>query len=376
MPYGFNAQQQALQEAVRAFASVRARPGALERDRTNEFDRLLFGELAERRWTGPLVPLEYGGMGAGALEYAIIIEELAAALAPTPQINVQVEQMILTFGTEEQKRSYLPKLAAGGWVAAEAISEPEAGSTLRTLRTIATRDGDLYVLNGVKSHVNLAAEADLMAVFARAPAGLTVFLLEAGTPGVRFIKQDPIGYRAHPIYDVYLEDCRLPSCSRLGAEGQGYEVFVSTFNLSRIGNASHLIGVARAALQDAVAYISGRRVGTTLVKDFQGIRWIVADLATKLEAAIVVRNYVAWLHDHGYPHAKETAMCKLFAAEVAEEIASKALQITGSHGAYRSQPFEVFWREVKAAQIGGGTSEIMRNLIARMILGKEEDRTS
>ncbi|MDR7482088.1 MAG: acyl-CoA dehydrogenase family protein [Armatimonadota bacterium] len=373
MPYSLTPAQEHLQQEVRAFAQTTARPRALELDRANVLDRELFRAIGERRWAGPIVPREHGGLGGGAVEYALIIEELAAACAPTPQINVQVEKMILDFGTPEQQARYLPRLSDGRWVAAEAISEPAAGSTLRTVESTAVRDGPWYVVNGTKSHVNLAADADLMAVFAKTAEGLTAFLMEAGTPGVTFTKQDPIGYRAHPIYDVRFEDCRLPVSSRLGPEGRAYDVFFTTFNLSRIGNASHFIGVARAALEDATTYISHRRVGRRLVKDFQGIRWIVADLAAKLEAVTIMRNYVAWQHDRGQEHMKETAMCKLLAAEFAEEITSKALQITGSHGAYRTQPFELYWRDVKAAQIGGGTAEIMRNLIARAILGKEEE---
>lgn len=347
-------------------------PRKLELDRESKFDRDLFREIGRRGWAGPIVPQEYGGMGAGALVYSIIIEELARAGAPTPQINVQVEKMILEFGTPEQKSLYLPLLAQGRWVAAEAISEPNSGSTLKTMETHAERAGSGYVIYGRKSHVNLAGDADVLAVFAKTESGITVFLVDAPTPGLRFEKRNPIGYRAHPIYDVWLEGVRVPVERRLGPEGRGLDVFIATFNLSRIGNASHMLGVARAALEEMIEYVSRRRVGNHLIKDFQGIRWTVSDLSTRLTGAIVLRNYAAWLYDHEKDPVKEVSMAKLLAGEVAEEVTSKALQIAGSHGAYRDQPFEFYWREVKASQIGGGTAEILRNLIARYILGREE----
>jgi len=244
------------------------------------------------------------------------------------------------------------------------------GSSFSGMASTARKEADGYVLNGEKVHINDAAEAEVINFFALSPRGLTIFLVDPTSPGFRIVeKMDPIGLRASPIYSFRLDEHRVPEGRRIGEEGQGVKVFLSAFNHSRIGNASCLLGIARAALEKAVAFAKTRTVGKNAVIDFQGIRWIVAELSTRLEAASLLRDKAAWMEDRGKDPARETSMAKLLAGEVSLEAVSQAIQITGSHGCYRDTPFERYWRDAKSLCIAGGTLEVMKNNIAKQILG-------
>ncbi|TET40478.1 MAG: acyl-CoA dehydrogenase [Dehalococcoidia bacterium] len=333
-------------------------------------------ELAERRWMGPIVPLEYDGMGRGAMEYSIISEELARFGLFGPQPTIQAEKHLLASGTEEQKASYLPKLARGEYIAAIAISEATVGSSFELMETTAVKRGDSYILNGHKSHINFAADAAIMLLYAKTEDGLSIFVIEKGTPGINFKKGDPIGQRMQPIYDFTLKNVEIPETHLLGKAGDAMATFFAAFNLSRIGNASCLIGLARGALGEAIEYARERSVGRNLVTDFQGIRWMVAELVTKIEAAALLRDKAAWLEDEGVEHALETAMARYYAAEVAEEVASRVFSLVGGWGCYRERPFERFWRDAKVGKLAGGSSEVLKNLIARRVLGRERGPSS
>ncbi len=366
MDFKYSSEQLQLIREVAGFAKEES---AATRDYEEKsiFPKDLYRKIGERGWTGPIVPEAYGGMGKGAIEYCIIMEELNKELIIGPQTNVQLEKMLLSFGTERQKRQYLPRLANGEYVAALAISEPQAGSSFKNLQTMAKKSNGFYIVNGKKSHINLAADADVLMVFARTDVGLTCLLVDRDTPGVRFEKLDPLGMRTLPAYDVFL-DCRVPSDQLLGEEGKGLAVFLATFNLSRIGNASALIGFARGCLEHAVNYARNRKVGDSYVTDFQGIQWMMAEMVAELEAARLIRDRAAWAEDAGVEHTLDTSIAKLLAAEVAEKIVSRAFSLTGSYACYRESPFEHYWREIKTLHIAGGSSEIMKNTIAREIL--------
>jgi len=225
-------------------------------------------------------------------------------------------------------------------------------------------------LNGEKVHINDAAEAQVINFFAMTPQGLTIFLVDPAMPGFSILeKMDPIGLRASPIYSFRLNDYRVPESRRIGQEGQGIQVFFSAFNHSRIGNASCLLGMAAGALEKAIAFVKTRRVGNKVVADFQGIRWAVAEISTRLEAGMLLRDKAAWMEDRGLDPVRETSMAKLLAGEISMEVVSQAIQLTGSYGCYRDTPFERYLRDAKSLCIAGGTLEVMKNNIARQILG-------
>lgn len=330
----------------------------------------LFRELGKRRWMGPVVPEEYDGMGKGAIEYSVITEELSRLGFFGPQTSVQAEKSLLASGTSEQKLKYLPKLANGEFIASIAISEPAAGANWEMMETKAEKSGNDYIITGIKSHINFAAEANLSLVYAKTQKGLSIFLIDGSTPGILAKKGNPIGLRMEPIYEVTLDKCKVPASNLLGEEGKASSTFFAAFNLSRIGNASRLIGISKGALDAAVSYAKERQVGNNKVTDFQGIRWLVADLITKIEAASCLRDKAAWLHDRGVEHAVETAVAKLFASEISQEVALKVFSLVGAWGCYRDKPFERFLRDAKVGQFGGGSSEVLRNFIARQFLGK------
>lgn len=341
-------------------------------DRDSTVPYPLFEEVGKRKWMGSFIPVKYGGMGKGAIEFSIITEELSRAGFMGFNTAAQVGVSLLVAGTEEQKQKYLPKLASGEMLTCTAISELLAGSSWDNMETTAVKREGKYVLNGIKIHINYAAEAGVLMVYAKTGKGVTIFLVDKGTPGVSFKKVDPIGLRMQPLADIYFKDCEIPESNLLSKEGHALDVFIPSFNLSRIGNASRLIGISRGALETAIDYAKDRNVGEYKVTDFQGIRWIVADLYSKIEAAALLRDKAAWLLDQGAEPALAMATAKLVAANVAEEVTSKVFSLTGGWGLYREQPFERFWRDAIVGKQGGGSTEVLKNFIARRILGKPQ----
>jgi len=371
LDFEISAEQQELKREVAKLAQEFA-PRVDEWEQRSTVPKELFKELGKRRWMGSIVPLEYDGMGKGAMEYSIISEELARVGLFGPQPTIQAEKHLLAAGTEEQKAKYLPRLARGEYIAAIAISEPNVGSSFELMETRAVRRDGAYVLNGRKAHINFAADAGIMLLYAKTENGISTFIIERRTPGIKFEKANPIGQRMQPIYDFTLENVEIAPTQMLGKEGNAMSTFFAAFNLSRIGNASCLIGLARGALEQAMAYAREREVGRYRVTDFQGIRWMVAELVTRIEAATLLRDKAAWLEDKGVEHALETAMARYYAAEVAEEVTSQVFSLVGGWGCYRERPFERFWRDAKVGKLAGGSSEVLKNLIARRVLGREQ----
>ncbi|MGD0625320.1 MAG: acyl-CoA dehydrogenase family protein [Thermodesulfobacteriota bacterium] len=368
MDFEYSNEQMDLKKEVSAFAKAAAAdPKRIQEEMDSTFSWDIYKQISEKGWTGILVPKEYGGQGKGAMEYSIIMEETAKELIPGPQTAVQAQKSILTVGTEAQKRRYLPKLASGEYISAQAISEPTVGSSFKDIKTQAVKDGKFYHIKGHKTHINLAEEADVFILLALTSKGITEFLIEKSTPGVTFKKANPFGLRSAPIYDVYL-DCRVPEEQLLGREGGALEIFLATFNLSRIGNASTFIGYARGCLELAINYAKQRVVGKNHVADFQGIQWIIADLASQIQATGLIRDKAAWMADQGREHSLDTSMAKYLAGEVAEKVVNKSFSLVGSRACYVGSRFEQYLRDVKALQVGGGTSEIMKNNIAREVL--------
>lgn len=360
------------QQEARAFIREYMAPEIDEYDRESVFPRETFRKFGAQGFLGAAVPKGFGGKGLGTPGYCLLCEELGRLGAGAIHNGIfQTQKMILFCGSEELKRTYLPGLSSGAIHAATAISEPDMGSSFALMMTFARRDGAFYVLNGEKTHINDAAEAELINVFAKTDSGLSVLLVEKGTDGFLVTeKLDPIGLRSSPIYTVKFSECRIPEARLVGREGGGLAVFTTTFNFSRLGNASTFIGMAREALDRAVEFAKQRKIGSSHVADFQGIRWILADLHTKLEAAVLLRDKAAYAEEARREISSLSSMAKYYAGEMATEAVMSAIRIMGSHGCYRNGPFDRLLRDVKALEIAGGTPEIMKNVIASAILGK------
>jgi alkylation response protein AidB-like acyl-CoA dehydrogenase len=339
--------------------------------RAGRFPRELFAEMGRSGWVGPIVPEEHGGIGGGAAEYCLIAEEVGRHALVSPQISVQGQRWLLVWGTDEQKARYLRPMATGELIFSESISEPGVGSSFKEMRATAERDGDDWILTGRKTHVNLGAACDLTIFYAMAEEGLTSFLVDMDLPGVSTRQTDPIGLRLIPTADVDLDRVRVPSSALLGAPGQGLETFLATFNLSRLGNASELLGFARRALVLGLDYARARRVGDAFVTDFQGIQWTVADVWAQLHAAALARDHAAGVIDDGRDPAFATSVAKKLAVDAAERATNEVFALVGGHGLYREQEFAQLLDDVKVLRIAGGSVEILRNYLSRRILRDE-----
>jgi butyryl-CoA dehydrogenase len=312
-----------------------------------------------------------GGLGLGTLGYCLGSEEIAKAGAGlTHNGHFQVQRMILEFGTAEQKGKYLQGLLDGGFVGAMAITEPQVGSSFALMSSaVEERDGAL-TLNGRKSFINDAAEARVAGVLARDGDGFSVFLLEKGTTGFRILKKlDPIGMRSSPVYDFAMERCPIRSEDLVGTRGEGLRLFFSAFNFSRLGNASAALGIANAAFQKTLDYAKGRQVGRQRVSEFQGIRWMFAEMSVQLETSRLLRDRAAGLVDAGERAALEASQAKLLCVETSNEVAAKCIQIAGRFGCLRDSLFELYLRDARALGVAGGSLEVMKNNIARELLG-------
>jgi butyryl-CoA dehydrogenase len=310
--------------------------------------------------------------------YVLAMEEVARACASTAAImsvnNSLVCDPILRYGTEEQKRRYLPVLASGRELGCYCLTEPQAGSDAASLQTTARLDGDRWVLNGTKVFVTNAREAWVFIVYARTEEvpgarGISAFLVERDYPGITVGKVErKMGLLASSTCEVLLEDCRVPRENLLGARGEGFKVALSTLDGGRIGIAAQAVGIARAALEESVAYAKERRQFGRPIAEFQAIQWKIADMATRIEAARLLALRAAWLRDQGKRCTVEASMAKLFASETAMFAAHQGVQIFGGYGYIKDYPVERYFRDAKITEIYEGTSEIQRMVIARNLL--------
>ncbi len=339
--------------------------------REGRFPREIYLEMGKRGWVGPFTPVNDGGAGGGVAEYCLIEEEVAAQALVSPQISVQGQRWLLDWGTPDQRARYLPGIARGEVVFSESISEPGVGSSMKLMQSTASRDGGDWVLNGRKTHVNLGHQSDVTLVYAVAPEGITAFLVDTDLPGVSTRQTDPIGLRLIPTADVLLEDVRVPTGAVLGEPGRGMETFFSTFNTSRLGNASELIGFGRRALAAAIAYAEQRPVGDNVVTDFQGIQWTVADCYGALYGASLARDHAATLADQGGEHALETTLAKKLGIDASERAVNESFALVGGHGLYNDTDFGQLLHDMKVLRVAGGSLEVLRNYVARRVLRSE-----
>ena len=373
-----------IRDTGREFATNVLAPAAKELDRNETFPHTHWKKLAELGFFGFLIPEEFGGSAQpdllNTLALTVALEELNAGCAATGvTVSVQnslVSGPIVLYGTEEQKRKYLPRLASGECIGSYALTEPDHGSDAAALETRAVRKGDRYVLNGTKAWITNGTVAGLFVVFAtvdpsRRSKGITAFLVESNTPGIRVGKKErKMGIRAAESAELSFEDCEVPEENRLGEEGQGFRMAVETLNGGRIGIAAQAIGIARASLEAARDYALEREQFGKPIAAFQPIRWKIADMAAGIDAARMLAWRAAVLRDRGERHTKEAAMAKLFAAELANKAASDAVQIHGGAGYCCDFPVERYFRDAKITEIYEGTNEIQRLVVAREVLGR------
>jgi alkylation response protein AidB-like acyl-CoA dehydrogenase len=357
--------------AVRELAQGTVLPLAADVDLRHRFPEEAVKAAAEAGLLGILIPREYGGAGLDALAFAICIEELAQACASTSvivDVHTSVgSEPILLFGTPEQKRKWLPRLASGGLLGAFALTEPASGSDAASLQTSARRSGKGYVLNGTKVFITNVGRAGMYIVFARTgepdkASGISAFLVPAGTPGVRTGQIfNKMGLHGSPTGELVLEDAVVPVENRLGEEGQGFVVAMRALDSGRIGISGQALGIAQAAVDESRVLLAGR------VRE-QGDDFLLADMATRLESARLLAYHAAWLCSGGRPFTREASMAKLHCTDTAMQLALDALQLAGEEGASSGSPFERHVRDAKALQIYEGSNQVQRIVIAREML--------
>ncbi len=364
-----------VRDAVRTFVREAVTPHAAQWDRERTFPKDVHRQLAELGAYGVLVPEAYGGAGMDALALALILEEIAAGDGGTSTAisvnNCPVCSILLTYGNDAQKRDWLTPLARGEMLGAFCLTEPQAGSDASALRTTATRDGDAYVLNGVKQFITSGKNGNVaivMAVTDKAAGkrGISAFIVPTDTKGYVVARvEEKLGQHSSDTAQIIFEDCRVPAANLIGAEGEGYRIALSGLEGGRIGIAAQSVGMARAAFEAALGYAKERESFGQPLFSHQAVQFRLADMATQLEAARQLIWHAASLKDAGQPCLTEAAMAKLFASEAAERICSAALQIHGGYGYLSDFPVERIYRDVRVCQIYEGTSDIQKILIAR-----------
>jgi alkylation response protein AidB-like acyl-CoA dehydrogenase len=337
-------------------------------NRAGRFPRDLYAQMGALGCLGPLVPVADGGIGGGVAEYVVISEEVGRHGLVSGQIAAQGQRWLLDWGTDEQKAQWLRGIATGELVFSESISEKYAGSSFKQMKSTAVRDGADWILSGSKTHVNLGADSDVTLFYAVAQEGLTSFLVDMTLPGIATHVTDPVGLRLIRTADVEFDEVRVPDGALLGPPGGGLQTFLSTFNISRLGNASELIGLGRRALEEGLRYASERQVGDSRVTDFQGIQWLVADAWSALHAAALARDDAALAHERGEDIALHTTVAKRLAIIAAEQASDASYSLVGGHGLYFDKPYTDIANDIKVLKVAGGSAEIMRNYIARRVL--------
>ena len=378
MRFELTAEQQMVQGLAREFAEQEVKPIAAECDRAARFPHATVKRMGELGLLGIAVPEKLGGGGADTLSYALALEEVAVACASHAVVmsvnNSLVCDPLVKFGTPAQQERFLGPLASGRGLGCFALTEPQAGSDARNQTTLARPDGDHYVLGGRKMFVTNGRESTVALLFAqtdpeKAHHGISAFLIEKGTPGFLIPKvEDKLGLRASDTAEFVFEGCRVPAANRLGAEGQGFKIAMQTLDSGRIGIAAQAIGIARAALEASVVYAKERRSFGVPIGQHQMIQWMLADMATAVDAARLLTWRAAVLKDRGKPYGTAASMAKLFASESAMRVTTDAIQIHGGYGYMKDYPVERFFRDAKITQIYEGTSQIQRLVVARSLL--------
>jgi len=378
MSFQLTEDQIMIQDMVKDFSRNVVGPTAMKRDSTKEFPADNLKQMGELGLMGMMIPPEYNGAGTDTISYVLALSEIAYSCASTAVVmsvqNSIVCESIYKFGTEDQKERFLKPLAAGKIIGAFALTEPNAGSDPVNQTTKAVRDGDSYILNGTKRFVTSGKSSSVVIVTAitdenKRHKGISAFLIEKDTPGfVVGNTENKMGLRASDTTDLIFENCRVPAENILGNEEDGFKLAMTGLDSGRIGIAAQSVGLARAAMDAAVQYAKEREQFGRPISKFQGIRWIIADMATEIEAAKQLMFSAASMKDSGINYTAQASMAKLFASEMVNRVTAKALQIHGGYGFIKEYPVERFYRDARVFTIYEGTSEIQRIVISNHIL--------
>jgi alkylation response protein AidB-like acyl-CoA dehydrogenase len=382
MDFELAEEQQMVRELTRAFVEREVKPVASRLDREGIYPSQLIKRLGEMELMGMLVPQQLGGAGMDLPSYAVAVEEISrawASLAVAMSVqNSLVCAPVLHFGSAAQKEKYLTLLARGEWLGCYALTEPGSGSDAGSIQTRAKRAGNNFVLNGNKIFITGGNRADLAIVYAvtdpaRGKKGISAFIVERDRPGFVVGKlEDKLGLRSSDTASLLFEDCRVPQENLLGAEGDGFRIALSTLDEGRIGIAAQALGIAQGCLEESVAHAQQRYQFGRAIAEFEAIQWMLADMATEIDAARLLTYRAAWLAEQGRTFTKEAAMAKLFASEAANRVAYKAIQIFGGYGYTKEFAVERFFRDARITTLYEGTSEIQRLVIARHLIHGEE----
>jgi alkylation response protein AidB-like acyl-CoA dehydrogenase len=379
MDFSFTDDQRLIQDTVRRFMDAEVRPTILARDKEEKFASVELRSLGELGCCGMLVPESWGGAGADTISYVLMLEIVArvdAAMAVALSVTNSLGSLLLfNYGSEAQRRKYLPRLAQGKILGAFCLTEPQAGSDAAAISTSAVRHGNMYRLNGTKSWVTSGGESGVYTVFAKTDPsagarGVTAFLVEPSFPGFRVARyEDKMGLRTSRSAEITLADCEVPEENRLGEEGQGLKIALESLDGGRVGIAAQAVGIAQGALEASAAYAKQRRAFGKTIGDFQAVQWMLADMQTEIEAARALVHNAAWMRDTGFSRIGPAASrAKLYAGEMVNRVVYKAVQIHGSTGYSRESHVERMYRDARVISIYEGTSEIQRLIIARDLL--------
>ncbi len=383
MDFAFTEDQQAIFEAVKEFCDEELKPKAQEVDEAGEYPWDNVRKMAELGLFGIPAPEEFGGLGFDFMTWTVVAEMLSSACTTSGAVfgaHMLAEYPIMAFGTDEQKQKYLSPLATGEKIGAFGLTEPGAGSDAGAVRTRATREGDDYLLNGTKLFITNGGDAEIYVIIAnvqpeRGARGITAFILEKGMPGFEFGRDErKMAYPALSNRELIFNDARVPAENILGRERRGFRVALDTLGMGRIGMAIGAVGLAQAAYEAAVEYAQVREQFGQKIADFQAVQFMLADMATKIEAARLLSYQAAWLKDQGREFEKQAAMAKVFASEACTWVCSKALQVHGGYGYTKEYPLERYYREAKLFEIVEGTSEIQRLVIANRVLKEAQQK--
>lgn len=376
--YLLTEEQNMIRDLCRQITDEKIRPVAAKYDQSEEFPWEVMKVMAESDLFGLYIDEQYGGMGGGVFDLCLATEEFSrgcGGIAVCYAASALGAYPIILFGSEEQKKKYLPPLAKGTKIAAFGLTEPAAGSDASAIQTTAKKDGDYYVLNGTKHFITNGGEAEIYTVVAmtdksKGARGASLFIVEKGTPGFTFgKKEEKMGIRASATRELIFTDCRIPKENLVGREGMGFIITMKTFDTSRPGIGAQALGIAQGALDEAVKYAKERKQFDKSIASFQGIQFMLADMATQIEAARALVYSVAREVDSGKKDVgKNSAMAKLFASDTAMRVATDAVQILGGYGYMREYPVEKYMRDAKITQIYEGTNQIQRNIIALALI--------
>ncbi len=376
--FGESENQQMISQMIADFGKTEIKPRSMEWDESQEFPVELFKKLGTLGLMGVLVPHEFGGSGFGYPEYVTAISEIAK-IDGSIGLSIAAHNSLCTghilhFGNAEQKKKYLPKLATGEWIGAWGLTEPNTGSDAGNMRTVAVAEGDYFVINGAKNFITHGKSGNVAVVIVRTGAvgdshGMTAFIIEKGTPGFSAgKKENKLGMRASETAELIFSDCRIHKSQVIGKIGDGFVQSLKILDGGRISIAALSLGIAQGAFEAALQYSKERHQFNKPISSFQGISFKLAEMATKIEAAKLLTFQAAAMKNRGENVTKESAMAKLFASEVAVEVANEAVQIFGGYGYIKDFPVEKYYRDAKLCTIGEGTSEIQKLVISRAIL--------